>query len=100
MNAPQKRPDLPFAWPELGLRRVPYAVFTDPAIYQLEQERIFRGPTWNYVALEAELPNPHDYVSTFIGDTPVVVTRDGEGALHAWVNRCAHRGALNRLIPS
>ncbi|ANX03455.1 Rieske 2Fe-2S domain-containing protein [Immundisolibacter cernigliae] len=94
MNAPSTLPALPFAWPAEGLRRVPYAVFTDPAIYALEQERIFRGPTWNYVALEAEMPKPHDYVSTFIGDTPVVVTRDDTGALHAWVNRCAHRGAL------
>ena len=25
---------------------------------------------------------------------PVVVTRDAKGALHAWENRCAHRGAL------
>lgn len=73
--------------------RVPYAVFTDPAVYAREQERIFRGPTWNFLALEAEIPNPGDYKSTFIGDTPVVVVRAADGSLHAWVNRCAHRGA-------
>jgi len=49
---------------------------------------------WCYVALEAELPNPGDFKSTFIGDTPVVVSRDKDGSLHAFVNRCAHRGAL------
>jgi anthranilate 1,2-dioxygenase large subunit len=74
--------------------RVPYRVFADPEIYRLEQERIFRGPVWCYVALEAELPNPGDFKSTFIGDTPVVVSRDKDGSLHAFVNRCAHRGAL------
>jgi anthranilate 1,2-dioxygenase large subunit len=73
---------------------VPYQVFLDPAIYEREQERIFRGPTWNYVALEAELPHPGDFKATFVGDTPVVVTRGKEGSLHAFVNRCAHRGAL------
>jgi anthranilate 1,2-dioxygenase large subunit len=81
-------------WPPEGFTRVPYQVFVDPAIYAREQERIFRGPTWSYVALEAELPNPGDFKATFIGDTPVVICRDREGELHAFVNRCAHRGAL------
>jgi anthranilate 1,2-dioxygenase large subunit len=83
-----------FTWPEEATTRVPYQVFLDPAIYAQEQERIFRGPIWSYVALEAEVPNPQDFKATFIGDTPVVVTRDKDGALHAFVNRCAHRGAL------
>lgn len=81
-------------WPEEATIRVPYQVFLDPALYAQEQERIFRGPIWNYVALEAEVPNPQDFKATFIGDTPIVVTRDKDGALHAVVNRCAHRGAL------
>ncbi|MCM3755807.1 hypothetical protein M3665_28205, partial [Bacillus licheniformis] len=37
--------------------RVPYKVFSSRAVYDREQERIFRGPTWNFVALEAEIPN-------------------------------------------
>jgi phenylpropionate dioxygenase-like ring-hydroxylating dioxygenase large terminal subunit len=81
-------------WPAEGVTRVPYQVFFDPAIYELEQEKLFRGPVWNYAALEAELPNPGDFKATFVGDTPIVVTRDQEGVLHAFVNRCAHRGAL------
>ena len=55
--------------------RIPYSVFTDDSFYKAEQEHLFRGPTWNFVALEAEVPNPGDFKSTFIGDTPVVVTR-------------------------
>ena len=73
--------------------RVPYTVFNSPEIYALEQERIFRGPTWSFLGLEAEIPNIGDFTSTFIGDTPVVLTRAEDGALSAWVNRCAHRGA-------
>jgi anthranilate 1,2-dioxygenase large subunit len=73
--------------------RVPYKVFSSQAVYDREQERIYRGPTWNFVALEAEIPNPGDFKSTFVGDTPVVVTRNDDGSLAAWVNRCAHRGA-------
>ena len=74
--------------------RIPYEVFTSHEVYELEQERIFRGPTWNFVALEAEIPHPQDFKSTFVGDMPVVVTRNDDGSLSAWVNRCAHRGAM------
>ena len=73
--------------------RIPYAVFSSQAVYELEQERIFRGPTWSFLGLEAEIPSPGDFKSTFVGDTPVVMTRTKEGGLAAWVNRCAHRGA-------
>jgi anthranilate 1,2-dioxygenase large subunit len=74
--------------------RVPYAVFTSQQIYDREQALIFRGPTWSFLGLEAEIPRPGDFKSTYIGDTPVVMTRDEDGALAAWVNRCAHRGAM------
>ncbi|MCG2635349.1 MAG: aromatic ring-hydroxylating dioxygenase subunit alpha [Gammaproteobacteria bacterium] len=80
-------------WPAAGGSRAPYRVFTDPDIYEREQARIFRGPHWCFVGLEAELPESGDYKSTFVGDTPVVLTRDSQGAIHCWVNRCAHRGA-------
>jgi anthranilate 1,2-dioxygenase large subunit len=75
--------------------RIPYKVYSSQEIYDLEQERIFRGPVWSFVAMEAEIPHPNDFKSTFVGDTPVVVTRDADGGgLSAWVNRCAHRGAM------
>ncbi len=81
-------------FPRADGSRVPYSVFTSPEIYQREQERIFRGPTWSFLGLEAEIKKPGDFKSTFIGDTPVVMTRTEDGALAAWVNRCAHRGAM------
>src|SRR6478609_11899308 len=70
---------------------VPYEVFSSHEVYVREQERIFRGPVWSFLGLEAEIPHTGDFKSTFIGDTPVVVTRTDEG-LACWVNRCAHRG--------
>ncbi|HUY18956.1 MAG TPA: Rieske 2Fe-2S domain-containing protein [Candidatus Binataceae bacterium] len=74
--------------------RVPYRVFTDAELYAREQEQLFRGPTWNYLALEAELAKPGDFRANFVGETPVFITRDAKGELHALVNRCAHRGAM------
>ena len=91
----QQAPISPLAvFPNADGSRVPYKVFSSEEIYALEQERIYRGPTWNFLGLEAEIPNPGDYKSSFIGDTPVVMTRTEDGTLAAWVNRCAHRGAM------
>ncbi|MGH7905648.1 MAG: aromatic ring-hydroxylating oxygenase subunit alpha [Candidatus Binataceae bacterium] len=74
--------------------RIPYSVFLDNGVYALEQDRLFRGPVWNFLALEAEVANPGDYRANFIGETPVFVSRDRDGALHTLINRCAHRGSM------
>lgn len=79
-------------WPAQGIARVPFWIYSDPGIYALEQERIFCGPSWSYVALEAEIPRPGDFKRTFIGEKPVVIVRDADGAINAFENRCAHRG--------
>ena len=81
-------------WPAEGVSRAPYRVMSDPEIYAQEQERIFRGPVWNYLCLEAELPGPGSFRTASIGDTPIVVARNKDGGIGAMVNRCAHKGAL------
>jgi anthranilate 1,2-dioxygenase large subunit len=83
-------------WPALDYSRVPYRLYHDAEIYACEQERIFRGPVWSYLGLDCEIPNPGDFRATWVGETPVVVNRDEFGAVRAFVNRCAHRGALVR----
>lgn len=80
-------------WPEEGVSRVPYQVYADKELYDLEQEKIFRGSTWNFVALAEEIPNPGDYKTTYVGDTPVVVNRGADGEINVFVNRCSHKGA-------
>ena len=84
----------PRAWPSDSLTRVPYWVYSDQALYDLEMERIFRGDTWSFLCLEAELPRPNTFRTSNLGNMSVVVTGDGEGQIHAFENRCAHRGAL------
>lgn len=80
-------------WPE-KLTRVPYWAFQREDVYALEQERIFRGPAWHYLCLEADVAAPGDWRTTFVGDASVVVTRNAAGEIRAFENRCAHRGAL------
>ena len=85
---------LPFDWPEEGVTRIPFQIFSDPAVYKLEQERIFRGPVWHFLCLELDLKEPGDYRTSFIGDTPIIAVKDRDGEINAMVNRCAHKGAL------
>lgn len=79
-------------WPDEGLSRIPDWIYTDEEIYQREVDRIFHGPTWSYVGLEAEIPNTGDYRRSYVGTTPVVVCRADDGEVHVFENRCRHRG--------
>jgi anthranilate 1,2-dioxygenase large subunit/terephthalate 1,2-dioxygenase oxygenase component alpha subunit len=88
-NTPQ-----PTEWPEGALTRVPFWIYHSPDIYALEQQRIYEGPVWNFLCLEAEVKKPGDYRTTFLGSMPVIVTRDVDDEVYAFENRCAHRGAL------
>ena len=80
-------------WPRKDFSRVPFALYHDVDIYAQEMERIFRGPVWLFLGLEAEVPNAGDFRTTWLGETPVVYNRDDDGQIYAFVNRCAHRGA-------
>jgi len=82
-----------YVWPNDDLSIIPDWVYTDEAIYRREVECIFHGPTWNYVALEAEVPNPGDFIRSNVGPTPVVVARAEDGSINVFENRCVHRAA-------
>ena len=81
-------------WDELiEADRVHGSLYTDPAVYQAELERIWYR-TWVYVGHESEVPEAGDYVLKSIGPQPVIMTRDKQGGIHLLLNRCTHRGNL------
>jgi salicylate 5-hydroxylase large subunit len=88
------------AWPDEGVTRIPYWVYSDPELYAREQQRVFGGPFWSYVALACEVPAAGDFISTWIGEQPVVVVRQPDGSVRAFLNRCAHRGVAFCRAPS
>ncbi|MDA0260858.1 MAG: Rieske 2Fe-2S domain-containing protein [Proteobacteria bacterium] len=79
-------------FPEENYSAVPYGIFNDPDIFEREQARIFRGPIWGHVGLDVEIPNPGDFKTSFLGATPIVLTRNENGEVRGFVNSCAHRG--------
>jgi phenylpropionate dioxygenase-like ring-hydroxylating dioxygenase large terminal subunit len=70
-------------------------IFSDQAIYDAELERIF-GRAWLMIGHESLVPHAHDFFHTYMGEDPVILTRDAEGRLHALLNMCRHRG--NRVV--
>jgi apoptosis-inducing factor 3 len=80
-------------WPNDDLSEIPDWIYTDQRIYDLEVEKIFHGRTWNYVALEAEVPEPGHFIRSNVGPTPVVVARADDGSINVFENRCSHRAA-------
>ena len=67
-------------------------VYTDPAIFDLEMERIW-GKSWIYVGHESQVSEPGQYYSTTLGSQPVILTRHKNGEIYVLFNRCAHKGA-------
>ncbi len=76
----------------IGPDRVSGRLYTDPAIFERELERIHhRG--WAFVGHESEVATPGEFVTRRLGRQPVLLTRDDSGAVRLWSNRCPHRGA-------
>jgi phenylpropionate dioxygenase-like ring-hydroxylating dioxygenase large terminal subunit len=71
---------------------IPDWIYTDEDVYAREIEKIFLGKHWNYVGMDCEVPEPGSYMRSYVGPLPVVVTRDADGEVHVFENRCAHRG--------
>ncbi len=69
---------------------LPKALFTDPEVFELEKERIFRSE-WMAVAREEQLTNPGDYITCDIVGEPLIVVRDKQGNINAFSNVCLHR---------
>ncbi|MDD0836952.1 aromatic ring-hydroxylating dioxygenase subunit alpha [Curvibacter sp. HBC61] len=90
----------PFEWTGPGSSRVPFRLYTDAQLHERELQRLFYGEHWNYVGLEAEVPQPGDYRLSWVGERQVILVRDRvapadrgrDPGLRVVENRCAHRG--------
>ena len=67
--------------------------FTDPAVAARERELVF-GRVPSIIAHTDELPRPKDFITLHMPRNRVLVVRQHDGGVKAFVNICRHRGAL------
>ncbi len=66
-------------------------IYTDRDIYELEQEMIF-GRSWLMIGHETHIPKPGDFLTTYMGEDPVVMVRQRDESIKVFLNQCRHRG--------
>ena len=72
--------------------RLPATHFTDPDHLARERDRLFRrSPT--VAALSSDLPEAGDFVPVDVGGVPLLLIRQRDGAVQAFINACRHRGS-------
>jgi choline monooxygenase len=71
---------------------LPSAWYVEPAYLDDELGRVF-DRSWQYAGPSALVAEPGTFLTTRAGRVPIVVTRDTDGGLNAFVNVCRHRGA-------
>jgi phenylpropionate dioxygenase-like ring-hydroxylating dioxygenase large terminal subunit len=69
-------------------------IFIEPAIYEAELRQIF-ARCWLFLCHDSQIPGAGDFITTYMGEDPVLVVRDSAGTVGAYLNVCRHRG--NRL---
>jgi choline monooxygenase len=72
---------------------LPFSWYSDDDILRRERARIF-ARSWQYAGRADQVADPGSFLATDAGGVPILVTRDGSGELHAFLNVCRHRGAV------
>ncbi|AHC52498.1 hypothetical protein SUSAZ_05365 [Sulfolobus acidocaldarius SUSAZ] len=75
--------------PEKGI--IPISIFVDEDIYERELETVFRK-TWLFLGFESMIKQKGDYFTTTMGEVPVIVVRDQDSRVRAFIDYCPHKG--------
>ena len=73
--------------------------YTDPEQFQREKTELFRNYP-QFVGPSCTIPEPGDYFAFDDTGIPILIVRNQEGKLNAFVNICSHRGAPLNECPS
>ncbi len=72
---------------------LPFAWYSNEETVRRERERIF-ARSWQYAGRTEQVAEPGSFLSTDAGGIPILVARDAQGTLRAFLNVCRHRGAV------
>ena len=72
---------------------LPFSWYSDEELLRRERSLIF-ARSWQYGGRADQVAAPGSYLATDAGGVPILVVRDAEGELRAFLNVCRHRGAV------
>jgi len=78
-------------WPN-HMNELPKEFFVREDIFELEQEKIFRGAEWHPIAHICEVPNKGDFKTMTIGAAPLLIIHGLDDEIRVFYNTCTHRG--------
>jgi phenylpropionate dioxygenase-like ring-hydroxylating dioxygenase large terminal subunit len=76
-----------------GVYTLPFSWYSDEEVLRRERSRIF-ARSWQYGGRAEQVTEPGSFLATDAGGVPILVTRDKNGELRAFLNVCRHRGAV------
>jgi choline monooxygenase len=81
--------------PSLPLERartIPASWYTDSDLARMERERVFKS-SWLVVGRPDQVARPGSFLTADVAGWPILVVRDLDGTLRAFLNICRHRAA-------
>ena len=72
--------------------------YTDLDLFDLEMEKIFKKYP-QLVCFSSDMPKPGDFRTFNDLGVPILITRDSNGKVNAFLNTCSHRGATLKEGP-
>ena len=72
--------------------RVHRDVYLDPALFRVEQERLF-PKAWLFLGHASQVPEIGDYVTVDLVGQSLILVRQADRSLRVLTNRCAHKGS-------
>lgn len=79
----------------LGDEDISFDRYTSRSFFAEEMEKVW-GRVWQWACREEHIPEPGDYYVYEIGHYSVLIVRDEDNAINAFVNSCLHRGTKLR----
>ncbi len=74
-----------------GASEVHRDVFLSQDVFELEMKTVFRK-SWVYVGHDSQTPNKGDFITTTIGNQPIIMVRHSNNEIQVLLNRCPHKG--------